>query len=152
MWLEIYCDGAPDADALRGCLLRRFDVPAEGVYIGPMMDRPMTGPDPVVIMTPPDCDGGFGWSVMANGDHPTLRGLNELEFALALVGDMQVRMLVDDDTAHPDRWILVAADGSYGPVITDPDAAGDGDLRIVHAEEPISGEPDLPVVPRVIWD
>ncbi|MFE9873843.1 hypothetical protein ACFYON_24710 [Micromonospora sp. NPDC005686] len=45
------------------------------------------------------------------------------------------------------RWVLVSADGSSGRVLT----AADGDLRIVCALEPISGEPQLAVVPPPDW-
>ncbi|MFI7157614.1 hypothetical protein [Micromonospora chalcea] len=36
-------------------------------------------------------------------------------------------------------------------MLTDEDAAADGDLRIMHALEPISGEPQLAVVPPPDW-
>jgi hypothetical protein len=47
--------------------------------------------------------------------------------------------------------LLVSSDGSSGRVIVDEDAAADGDLRVVHALEPINGEPHLTVVPPPEW-
>ncbi|MFG2050859.1 hypothetical protein ACGFIW_25925 [Micromonospora sp. NPDC048935] len=69
-----------------------------------------------------------------------------MELAVTLARAFRVRAVVDDGSLHPDRWRLVRTDGSSGLVLTDEDAAADGSLRIVHALEPIGGEPDLTVV------
>jgi hypothetical protein len=78
-------------------------------------------------------------------------GLSELDLARFLTPRLGRRCLVDDGTQHPDRWVLVATDGSYGTVITDEDTAENGDLRIDHATEPIAGAPELLVRPEPDW-
>jgi hypothetical protein len=72
----------------------------------------------------------------------------ELELAQAICRVARTRALLDDGSAAPDYWYLVTTDGSYGRVQTDPDSE---DLTILYALEPISGEPDLPVVPPPDW-
>ncbi|MCZ7429517.1 hypothetical protein O7607_27535 [Micromonospora sp. WMMA1949] len=103
------------------------------------------------MLTPPDGDEGFGWILTGDTELAAATGLREHDLAVALARAVGVRALVDDGGIHPDRWVLVSADGSSGRVLTDPDAAADGDLRIVHALEPISGEPQLAVVPPPDW-
>nr|WP_228532702.1 hypothetical protein [Micromonospora sp. ANENR4] len=103
------------------------------------------------MLNPPDQDEGFGWILTGDTELADATGLREHDFAVTLARAFGVRALVDDGGIHPDRWVLVSADGSSGRVLTDCDAAADGDLRIVHALEPVSGEPQLAVVPPPEW-
>ena len=145
----IYFDGWVEADALRRALRRRFGIPPSAVYVGRLEDRPVTADRPVVVMTPPEGPGGFGWTLMGDRELAEATGLSELDLARVLTQELNLRALVDDGTKHPDRWILVARDGSHGPVIVDDDAAAGGDLWIDHAEVPIPGEPELRVIPPI---
>ncbi|HEY8455709.1 MAG TPA: hypothetical protein VIL34_08945 [Actinopolymorphaceae bacterium] len=138
-----YFDGPIDSDALRRTLERRFGIPPSAVYVGRLEDRPVTADRPVVVVTLPEGPGGFRWTLMGDRELAEATGLSELDLARVLAHELNLRALVDDGTNHPDRWILVARDGSHGPVIVDEDAANEGDLRIVYAEVPIPGEPDI---------
>jgi len=77
--------------------------------------------------------------------------MSELELARVLSTALGLQALVDDGTQHPDRWVLVARDGTHGRVITDEDAAAAGDLRVEYALEPIPGAPHLRVIPEARW-
>lgn len=147
MRYQVRFDDAVTADALSGALGRRFGIPRWAVYVGRLEDRPVTAERPTVIVTPPEGGEGFGWVLMGDQELAEASGLSELDLARFLAEELHLRFLVDDGTPQPDRWILVARDGSYGPVIVDEDAAADGDLRIDHALSPITGEPGLPVIP-----
>lgn len=106
---------------------------------------------PAAILVPGEEGQGFGTTLNGYAELIETTGMSELELARFLALRLGVRILVDDCTEHPDRWILVAEDGSYGKVITDGDAAEEGDLRIMHATEPIAGAPGLSVVPESNW-
>ncbi|KAB1908455.1 hypothetical protein F8279_07235 [Micromonospora sp. AMSO1212t] len=121
------------------------------MYVGRIEDRAVDDPRPVAMLTPPDGDEGFGWILTGDAELADATGLREHDLAVTLARAFGVRALVDDGGIHPDRWVLVSADGSSGRVLTDSDAAADGDLRIVHALEPVSGEPQLAVVPPPDW-
>ncbi|TNH26942.1 hypothetical protein FHG89_19720 [Micromonospora orduensis] len=103
------------------------------------------------MLNPPDEDEGFGWVLAGDAALADATGQGERELAVALARTFGVRALVDDGGSYPDRWVLVSTDGSSGRVLTDEDAASDGHLRVVHALEPISGEPQLAVVPPPDW-
>lgn len=103
------------------------------------------------MLTPPDDDEEFGWILTGDRELADATGQNERDLAVTLARTFGVRALVDDGSVHPDRWLLVSSDGSSGRVIVDEDAAADGDLRVVHALEPINGEPHLTVVPPPEW-
>jgi hypothetical protein len=123
-----------------------YGVPLELVYSGPyegLDDYP--GPDPVVLITP---EGQFGHELSAGEKLQELTKADELELAQAICRVAHARALLDDGSPAPDYWFLVARDGSYGRVQTDPDSE---DLAILYALEPIAGEPDLPVVPPPGW-
>jgi hypothetical protein len=77
-----------------------------------------------------------------------MTGATELELARTLARVAGTRALLDDGGPAPDYWFLVARDGSYGRVMTDPDSDW---LTIMYALEPIPGEPDLTVVPPPDW-
>lgn len=139
------------ADALRRCLSEDFGIPPDAVYVGRTEDRAVDGPRPVAMLNPPDEGEGFGWILTGDAELADATGQGERELAATLARTFGVRALVDDGSIHPDRWLLVSIDGSSGRVITDEDAAADGDLRIVHALEPISGEPQLAVVSPPDW-
>ncbi|MFF4874938.1 hypothetical protein [Micromonospora sp. NPDC000668] len=99
------------------------------------------------MLNPPDEDEEFGWILTGDSKLADAAGQGERELAATLARTFGVRALVDDGGTYPDRWVLVSTDGSSGRVLTDEDAAADGHLRVVHALEPISGEPQLAVVP-----
>lgn len=103
------------------------------------------------MLTPPDDDEEFGWILTGDRELADATGQNERDLAVTLARTFGVRALVDHGSVHPDRWLLVSSDGSSGRVIVDEDAAADGDLRVVHALEPINGEPHLTVVPPPEW-
>jgi len=147
MRYQIHFDGRVEADVLRRALGRRFGIPPSAVYVGRLEDRPVSADRPVAIVTPPEGPGGFGWTLIGDRELAEATRLSELDLARVLAQELNLRALVDDGTAHPDRWILVASDGSHGPVIVDEDAAAEGDLRIDHAQAPIPGEPGLRVIP-----
>ncbi|MCO1617932.1 hypothetical protein ACGFKZ_08280 [Micromonospora tulbaghiae] len=151
MRYRIHFDAELPADALRAFLLLQYGVAPEAVYVGRIEDRAVDDPRPVAMLNPPDQDKGFGWILTGDTELADATGLREHDFAVTLTRAFGVRALVDDGGIHPDRWVLVSADGSSGRVLTDCDAAADGDLRIVHALEPISGEPQLVVVPPPDW-
>jgi hypothetical protein len=94
--------------------------------------------------------GSFGWEFSAGAELAAVTGETELGFGRNLCRAVNTRAPVNDATVYPDYWFLISADGSYGRVMTDPAADGD-ELRIMHALEPITGEPDLPVVPVPEW-
>jgi hypothetical protein len=119
----------------------------ELVYIGPYEElNQHPGPDPVALITP--ADGDFGHELSAGDRLKELTKASELELAQAICRIARTRALLDDGGPAPDYWFLVAADGSYGRVQTDPDS---DELTILYALEPITGEPDLPVVPPSGW-
>ncbi|WP_174527235.1 hypothetical protein [Micromonospora maritima] len=151
MRYQIHVEGELPADALRRFLHREYGIAPETVHIGPLDARDVDGPRPVAMLTPPDEDEGFGWILTGDTALADATGQGERDLAVTLARTFGVRALVDDGSVHPDRWLLVGADGSSGRVCIDEDAAADGDLRIVHALEPISGEPQLAVVPPPEW-
>ena len=117
------------------------------VYAGPheqLNDHP--GPDPIALITP--ADGQFGHEFSAGDKLRELTKASGLELAQAICRVAHTRALLDDGSPAPDNRYLVAADGSYGRVQTDPDS---DDPTILYALEPIIGEPDLPVVPPPDW-
>ncbi|MBT8227892.1 MAG: hypothetical protein HKP61_15680 [Dactylosporangium sp.] len=152
MRYEIRFDTEVPADTLRSILAQNFAIDPRRVFIGTLDDRPLDGPPPVVIVTPSAGQQGFGWRLMGDTALADATGLTELELAHLLSQRLGIPSLIDDGTDHPDRWILVTQGGGHGPVITDEDLAEDGDLRIVHALQPIPGAPRLPVVPEHRWD
>ncbi|MEU8220394.1 hypothetical protein AB0C47_32025 [Micromonospora taraxaci] len=135
------------AAALRQFLQDSYGIAPGEVYVGRIADRSVDDPRPVAMFTPPDHDEEFGWVLIGDTELADATGQDEVELAVALSRAFRVRALVDDGSLYPDRWRLVSTDGSSGLVLTDEDAAAEGSLRIVHALEPISGEPDLTVVP-----
>ncbi|MGC4892919.1 hypothetical protein [Micromonospora sp. DT31] len=139
------------ADALRRFFQREYSIAPDTVHVGRAADRTVDDARPVAMLTPPDTDEGFGWILTGDTDLADATGQAERDLAVAIARAFGVRALVDDGGIHPDRWLLVSADGSSGRVLTDADAAADGDLRIVHALEPIDGEPQLAVVPPPEW-
>ncbi|EWM63802.1 MULTISPECIES: hypothetical protein [unclassified Micromonospora] len=147
----IHFEAELPADALRRFLLTEYGVAPESVYVGRVEDRAVDDPRPVAMLTPPDADEGFGWILTGDTELAAATDHGERDLAVTLAREFGVRALVDDGGIHPDRWVLVSVDGSSGRVLTDEDAAADGDLRIVHALEPISGEPQLAVVPPPDW-
>ena len=143
MTYGIYFDSAAPAEALRQALHAVYNVPPDRVYVGPhdeLNDHP--GPDPIVLITP--AGGHFSHELSAGDALEELTNATGLELAQAICRMARTRALLDDGSPAPDYWFLVAADGSYGRVQTDPDS---DDLVVLYALEPISGEPDLPVVP-----
>ena len=147
MTYGIYFEAATGAEALRQALHSVWNVPPDLVYMGPyeaLNDHP--GPDPIVLITP--AGGRFPHELSAGEKLQDLTKASELELAQAICRVARTRALLDDGGPAPDYWFLVAADGSYGRVQTDPDS---DDLVVLYALEPISGEPDLPVVPPPDW-
>ncbi|MFI5897648.1 hypothetical protein ACIA5D_46930 [Actinoplanes sp. NPDC051513] len=147
MTYGIYFDRKASAEALRQALHAVYGVPLDLVYIGPhegLNDYP--GPDPIALLTP--ADGQFGHELSAGDRLRELTQATELEVAQAVCRVARTRALLDDGGPAPDYWLLVAADGSYGHVQTDPNR---DELTVLYALEPISGEPDLPVVPPPDW-
>lgn len=147
MTYGIYFDNRVSGEAIRQALHTLYGVRPELVYVGSqsgLAEHP--GPDPVALVTP--AGGEFGHELSGGAKLQELTGATELELARAVCRVAGTRALLDEGSAAPDYWYLVAADGSYGRVQTDPDS---DDLRILYALEPISGEPDLPVVPPPDW-
>jgi hypothetical protein len=147
MTYGIYFDSATSAESLREALHAVFGIAPSLVYVGPyerLSDHP--GPDPVALIVP--AEGQFGHELSAGDRLAELTGENELELARSVCRVARCRALVDDGSPAPDYWFLVAADGSYGRVETDPDADG---LTVRHALEPIPGAPDIAVQPPPDW-
>ena len=147
MTYGIYFDSRVAAEDLRRALRAVYDVPAELVYVGShaaLNNHP--GPDPLVLITP--VPGRFGHELSAGDGLREITKATELELARSICRTAHTRALLDDGSPAPDYWVLVAADGSYGRVQTDPDS---DELAILYALEPISGEPDLPVEPPPDW-
>ncbi|MFG1836825.1 hypothetical protein ACGFH8_00165 [Micromonospora sp. NPDC049175] len=134
------------AARLRQFLQDSYGIAPAGIYVGRVADRPADDPRPVAMFTPPDHDEEFGWVLVGDTELADATGQDEVELAVTLARAFGVRAVVDDGSLYPDRWRLVSTDGSSGLVLTDEDAAAAGSLRIVHALEPIAGEPDLTVV------
>ncbi|MFC0007779.1 hypothetical protein [Micromonospora siamensis] len=147
MLYEIHFEEELPAQRLRQVLRERYGIRPQDVYCGRIEDRSPGEPRPVVMCTPPREGESFGWLLIGDRELFEATGQDEWELATALAPVFGVRALVDDHSSHPDRWILVAADGSSGLVLTDEE----GELRIRYALEPISGEPGLTVVPPVQW-
>jgi hypothetical protein len=148
---QIHFEKELPAAALRRFLSEDYGISPDAVYIGRIEDRAVDDPRPIVMLNPPDEDEGFGWILTGDTELADATGQGERELAATLARTFGVRALVDDGSIHPDRWLLVSTDGSSGRVVTDEDAAADGDLRVVHALEPIGGEPQLAVVPPPDW-
>jgi hypothetical protein len=147
MTYGIYFDSRTSAEALRQALHTVYNVPLNLVYAGPhegLNDSP--GPNPVALITP--AGGQFAHEFSAGDQLQELTKATELELTQAICRVARTRALLDDGSPAPDYWFLVTADGSYGHVQTDPDS---DELTILYALEPISGEPDLPVVPPPDW-
>lgn len=145
-------DSQPPAEALRGAVASLFGIEPTLIAIAPSergADEP-AGPTPVVLITMPDSAGGFGLE-LEGGDELATAGGSSLQTGQGLCRRLGVRALVDDGSDYPDYWTLIARDGSFGRVFTDPDTADGGKLLIQHALEPISGEPDLQVIPPPEW-
>ncbi|MFF5180676.1 hypothetical protein ACFY2Q_21830 [Micromonospora sp. NPDC000316] len=151
MQYQIHFEAELPADALRRHLQQDYGIAPEAVYVGRIEDRAVEDPRPVAMFTPPDEDEEFGWILTGDAELADATGRNERDLAISLARTFGVRALVDDGSVYPDRWLLVSSDGSSGRVMTDEDAAADGNLRIVYALEPISGEPQLAVVPPPEW-
>ncbi|WP_406070331.1 hypothetical protein [Micromonospora sp. NBC_01638] len=147
MRYQIHFQGELPADALRRFLSEEFGVSPDAVYVGRIEDRAVDDPRPVAMLNPPDNDEEFGWILTGDTELADATGQGERELAATLARTFGVRALADYGSIYPDRWVLVSTDGSSGRVLTDEDAAADGHLRVVHALEPISGEPQLVVVP-----
>ncbi|MGV9213934.1 hypothetical protein ACTFTM_18930 [Micromonospora sp. RB23] len=148
---QIYFERELPEAALRRFLSEEYRISPDGVYVGRIEDREVDDPRPVAMLNPPDDDEGFGWILTGDTELADATGQSERELAASLAKTFGVRALVDDGSIHPGWWLLVTTDGSSGRVVTDEDAAADGDLRIVHALEPISGEPQLAVVLPPDW-
>ena len=147
MTYGIYFDRRVSAAALREALHAVYGVPLELIYAGAherLNEYP--GPDPIALITP--AEGQFGHEFSAGDQLRELTKATALELAQAICRVARTRALLDEGGPAPDYWFLVAADGSYGRVQTDPDR---DDLTILYALEPIPGEPDLPVVPPPDW-
>ncbi|MCO8275392.1 hypothetical protein M1L60_32905 [Actinoplanes sp. TRM 88003] len=99
-----------------------------------------------MLITP--VDGPFGHELTGGAVQRELNRATPLELAQAICRVARTRALLDDGGPAPDYWFLVAADGSYGRVMIDPDR---DDLTILHALEPIVGAPELPVLPPPDW-
>ncbi|MET7832568.1 hypothetical protein [Micromonospora sediminicola] len=138
-------------EALRRLFAQDFGIRPESVYVGRVEDRGAEDPWPVVMLSPPDECEGFGWVLTGGTELADATGMSERDLAVTLARTFGVRALVDDGSRDPSRLLLVSADGSSGRVTIDEDAAADGDLRVLHALEPISGEPQLAVVPPAEW-
>ncbi|MFI7575902.1 hypothetical protein [Micromonospora sp. NPDC049497] len=151
MRYEIHFENELPAEALRRFLYQEYGITPEALYVGRIEDRAVDDPRPVAMLIPPDEDEGFGWILTGDTELADATAQNERDLAVTLARTFGVRALVDDGSIHPDRWLLVSTDGSSGRVTIDEDAAADGDLRVVHALEPISGEPHLAVVPPPDW-
>lgn len=147
MTYGIYFDSSTPAGDLRRALHTVYNVALELIYVGPYEDlNAYPGPDPVVLITP--VDGAFGHELSGGAALRELTKATPLELAQAVCRVAGTRALLDDGSPAPDYWFLVAADGSYGRVMTDPDTDA---LTILYALEPIAGEPGLPVVPPPDW-
>ncbi|MFG1996754.1 hypothetical protein ACGFJ7_42935 [Actinoplanes sp. NPDC048988] len=147
MTYGIYFDTGTPAEALGQALHAVYNVPIELIYVGPydqLNDYP--GPDPIVLITP--VEGQFGNELSAGDKLRELTKASELELAQTICRVARSRALLDDGSVAPDYWYLVAADGSYGRVQTDPDRE---ELTVLYALEPIAGEPYLPVVSPPDW-
>ncbi|GID28977.1 hypothetical protein [Paractinoplanes brasiliensis] len=147
MTYGIYFDSSTPAEALRQALHTVYNITPELVYIGPyerLSSHP--GPQPVALITP--ADGPFGHELSAGEKLQELTRATPLELAQAVCRIARTRALLDEGSPAPDYWFLVAADGSFGRVMTDPD---NDDLTILYALEPIPGEPGLKVVPPPDW-
>ncbi|MET8044900.1 hypothetical protein ABZU25_29055 [Micromonospora sp. NPDC005215] len=151
MRYQIHFERELPAEALRRFLREVYGIAPDAVYVGRIADRAVDDPRPVVMLNPPDEDEEFGWILTGDNELADATGQDERELAENLARTFGVRAFVDDGGIYPDRWVLVSADGSSGRVLTDEDAAADGHLRVVHALEPISGEPHLAVVPPPDW-
>jgi hypothetical protein len=148
---EIRFDAPVPADALQRILAEDFTIPPARVYVGALDDRPIDGEPPVAIAAPPEGQQRFGWVLTGDTDLATATGMTERDLACHLSRRLGLRSLIDDGTADPDRWLLATPEGGCGTVIVDEDAAVDGDLAITHAVEPITGAPELSVVPERRW-
>ncbi|MGC5020718.1 hypothetical protein [Micromonospora sp. DT47] len=98
------------------------------------------------MLTPPDEDEGFGWILTGDTELADATGQNERDLSVTLARTFGVRALVDDGSLT--RPVAVPQHGRQQRAC--PHQRGRGgrrDLRIVHALEPISGEPQLAVVP-----
>ncbi|WP_250000319.1 hypothetical protein [Actinoplanes sp. M2I2] len=147
MTYGIYFDTGTPAEALRETLHTVYDVAPDLIYVGRYEDLPAhPGPDPVVLITP--AGGSFGHELSAGRRLRELTEATPLELARAVCRLARSRALLDDGSPAPDYWFLVAADGSYGRVMTDPDS---DDLQVLYALEATPGDPDLPVVPPPDW-
>lgn len=147
MTYGIYFDSSTPAEALRQALHTLYNIAPESVYVGPYEQlNSHTGPAPVVLITP--TDGPFGHELSAGDKLQELTRATPLDLAQAICRTARTRALLDEGSPAPDYWFLVAADGSFGRVMTDPDS---DDLTILYALEPISGEPGLKVVPPPDW-
>jgi hypothetical protein len=147
MTYGIYFDSNAPAEALRQALHTVYDIAPELIYIGPYEQlNSHSGPAPIALVTP--ADGPFGHELEAGDELTEITRATPLELAQTICRIARTRALLDDGSPAPDYWFLVAADGSFGRVMTDPD---NDVLTILYALEPIAGEPALKVVPPPDW-
>ncbi|RQX00054.1 hypothetical protein DLJ59_22780 [Micromonospora inaquosa] len=151
MRYQIHFEQEVPAGALCRFLTEGYGISPDAVYVGRVEDRAVDDPRPVAMLSAPLEDEEFGWILTGDTDLADAIGQGERELAVTLARTFGVRALVDDGSIYPSRWLLVGTDGSSGRVLIDEDAAADGHLRVVHALEPISGEPHLAVVPPPDW-
>ena len=145
MTYGIYFDSATPPEALRQALQTIYGISPEKVYVGPHDDlKSHPGPKPVATIT--SVGGAFGYELSGGDELAELTHATELDLARALARATGSRALADDGGPAPDYWFLVASDGSYGRVFTDPDAE---ELTVLYAFETIAGA--LPVVPPPDW-
>lgn len=152
----IFGRGTP-VSAVRDSLVRRFDIPADGVFIGTSdeLNRDLgNGMEyPLVVIHDEMWPGEFPCSFESgSGFFEATGGLGELVLATMLCKELKTRALVDDGGLLDSCYLLVTPDGWHGRVLLDGDALDENELKLNCALQPIPSAPEVPVVDQQGYD
>ena len=153
MAFDIYFDSRTTPSAIGGCLSRELGVDESAVFVGTgdelsaALDADVDVEYPYAWLYMSDAPGEeFGCVLQARAELPDLVGVVDVTtLAAVLCHRVGTRALVEVD-ANVDLWLLVTADGWYGPVLVDGEAFGEEDALVISAAvRPVPSEPNIPV-------
>ncbi len=139
----IYFEYEVPTERLRQALHTAYGIPGRAVAVGSLEQVAAAGgPRPMVLVSPTGAGAAtYGWELSAGQDFAEATGASPIQVAATLSSALGVRILVDDGTDDPERWILITPEGGQDPVRIDPAA---DTLTILNADVPISGAPEIP--------
>ncbi|GLZ78255.1 hypothetical protein Afil01_30620 [Actinorhabdospora filicis] len=148
---EVHFDSRTSARAVQEVLCARHGIDPALFYVGDLADY--TGPRLIAYTTPAPAGDPYFACLLGGGPEfaAAIGGITELQLATQVCEELGTRAIVDDGGEAYSVWTLVTADGLHGRVVVDVDRLADGDFAILHAYQPISSEPGIPVVEPPAW-